>query len=301
MFKISGGFVRFKIPFTFASIDKLKKRSEFFKKFARQKKNSNLEKYLNNSGIELGREEYLAICFKGFFVSFIFLFIVFSTALVLSGIKYALLFSFGLALLFSFFVMFARLVYPKIYDSRREKEVDQNLIPALQDILVQLNSGIPLFSILINISSSDYGALSEEFQKIVKRINAGFSQIDVLEQAGEKNSSQFFRRALWQISNGMRAGGDIAVVIEESIKTLSEEQLIQIQVYGNKLNPTIMFYMLISVIIPALSITFLTIISSLINLPEFVTTLLFIGLFVFVVIIQIMFLGVIKSIRPSLL
>lgn len=293
--------MRFKIPFTFAPLDKLKKRSEFFKKFVKPKNNSSLQKYLRNSNIDVSREEYLAICMRGFFVSLVLLFVISSTILVLLRIGNALIFSLGLALLFSFFILFSRLVYPKIYDSRREREVDQNLIPALQDILVQLNSGIPLFSILINISSSDYGALSEEFQKIVKKINAGFSQIDVLEEAGEKNSSQFFRRALWQISNGMRAGGDIAIVIEESIRTLSEEQLIQIQVYGNKLNPTIMFYMLISVIIPALSITFLTIISSLVGLPQITTTLLFLGLFVFVVIIQIMFLGLIKSIRPSLL
>lgn len=293
--------MKFRIPFTFSSIDKLKKRSEFFKKFVKPKQDTKLQKYLENSNIDLTREEYLSICLGGFFVSFIILFIVFSTTMVLVQIDNPLLLSFGATIVFSLFVFFSRYVYPRIYDSRREKEVDQNLIPALQDVLVQLNSGIPLYSILINISSSDYGALSEEFQKIVKKINAGFSQIDVLEEAGEKNSSQFFRRALWQISNGMRAGGDISIVIEESVKTLSEEQIIQIQVFGNKLNPTIMFYMLISVIIPSLSITFLTIISSLVNLPSFTTTLLFVGLFVFVVVIQVMFLGVIKSIRPSLL
>ena len=62
-----------------------------------------------------------------------------------------------------------------------------------------------------------------------------------------------------------------------------------------------MFYMLSSVILPALAITFLTVISSLINLGQQVTIFMFVGLFVLVVFIQIMFLGVIKSIRPSLL
>ena len=125
--------------------------------------------------------------------------------------------------------------------------------------------------------------------------------MEVLESVGEKNSSLFFRRALWQISNGMRAGGDISIVIEESIRSLNEEQLIQIQIYGNKLNPMIMFYMLVSIIIPALSITFLTIIASLVNLPSIAVTFMFIGLFVFDTIIQVMFLGLVKSIRPSLL
>ena len=168
-------------------------------------------------------------------------------------------------------------------------------------MLIQLNSGIPLFSIMVNISSSDYGELSLEFKKIVKRINSGEPETDVLDSIGEKNSSVFFRRMLWQISNGMRAGSNMNVVIKESISTLSEEQLIQIQNYGNQLNPLVVFYMLISVIIPSLSITFLTILSSMLKIDTKMTTLLFIGIFVSIVLIQIMFIGVIKSKRPSLL
>jgi len=123
----------------------------------------------------------------------------------------------------------------------------------------------------------------------------------VVEEIGDKNPSIYFRRALWQISNGMRAGSDISIVIKDTIKSLNEEQLIQIQNYGNKLNPMIMFYMLSSVILPALAITFLTVITSLVNVSSQTAQLFFFMLFIFVMFIQVMFLGVIKSIRPSLL
>ncbi|MGC9309342.1 MAG: hypothetical protein ACP5D2_01450 [Candidatus Nanoarchaeia archaeon] len=99
----------------------------------------------------------------------------------------------------------------------------------------------------------------------------------------------------------MRAGSDMEVVIRESINSLSEEQLLQIQEYGNKLNPLIMFYMLVSVIMPALAITFLTVLSSMVNMPGNTTKAMFIGLFILVVLVQVMFLGIIKSKRPSLL
>lgn len=293
--------MKFKIPFSFASLDKLKKRSEYFKKFVAQKKNSKLRDMLSGSDIPLTREEYLSICISGFVTSFIVLFILSSTVLYFFGISYALLYAAVISFLFGAFVFFSRSVYPKVYTNRKIKEIERNLIPALEDVLVQLNSGIPLFSILVNISASDYGALSEEFKKVVKKINAGLSDADVLEEVGEKNPSMFFRRALWQVSNGMKSGSDISIIISESIKSLTEEQLLQIQNYGNKLNPMIMFYMLVSVIMPALSITFLTVISSLVNLSAAITQLLFISLFVFVVLIQIVFLGVIKSLRPSLL
>ena len=166
---------------------------------------------------------------------------------------------------------------------------------------IQLNSGIPIYTIMVNISNANYEELSEEFKKMVKKINAGRPQAEVLEQFGEKSPSLFFRRTLWQLSNGLRAGSDLSVVIKSSLNSLSEEQLIQIQNYGNKLNPLVMFYMLITVILPALATTFLTVISSLINLPKTMTALLFISLMVGVVIIQVLFLGVIKSVRPRLL
>ena len=192
-------------------------------------------------------------------------------------------------------------MYPRIYSNIRQRDIERHLLPALSDMHVQLTSGVILFTILVNISSSDYGSLSEEFKKAVKKIHAGFPEGEVLEELGERNPSPFFRRTLWQLSNGMRAGSDIAIIIKENIHSLSEEQVVQIQNYGNKLNPLVMFYMLISVILPALSITFLTVISSIIQLSPAITMMLLFGMFGGVVFLQIMFLGIMKSLRPTLL
>jgi len=293
--------MKFRVPFSTASLEKLTKRSVFFRRFIRAKKESRLKNALAMCDLEIKREEYLAICLQGAVSAFIAVLLVTSFSFVLLKINYAILLSLTAGLFAGGFVFFSRSVYPKVYSNRKQREIETNIIPALQDVLVQLTSGIPLFSILVNISSSDYGALSIEFKKIVRKIVAGVPQTDVLEEIAEKNPSPFFRRALWQISNGMRAGSDISVVIRDSIKFLNEEQLVQIQNYGNKLNPSIMFYMLSTIILPALAITFLTIISSMINLNKFTTMGMFAGLFVFVVVMQVMFLGVIKSIRPSLL
>jgi|SRR3989344_6371647 len=293
--------MRFHIPFTVSGIDKLKKRPHLFNFTLKFDKNSKLQKYLDIVEPKITKSEYLSICLESFLISFIILYIIATTVLVLIGASLPFLLALGIAFIFSFFVFFSQIIYPKVYDSRRVKEIERNLIPALADMLVQLNSGIPLYNILINISASDYGSLSEEFRKAVRKINSGSPEVEVLEELGERNSSLYFKRTLWQLSNGMRAGSDTSIVIEESLKTLNEEQLLQIQNYGNKLNPMIMFYMVISVILPALSVAFLTIISSMINLPQNTTMLLFVGLFFFAILLQIMFLGVIRSIRPSLL
>lgn len=293
--------MRFHIPLTISSIDKLKAKSKFLLPRVKTFKKLKLKEYLKDADIDVSEKEYTAICLRSSLITFAILFVVSNTVLALLKINLFYLLSLGVAFLFSLFVFFSQMVYPRIYVARRQRNIEKNLIPALENLLVQLNSGIPLFSALVNISSSNYGELSMEFKKAVKKINSGFPQEEVLEELAKKNPSPFFRRTLWQISNGMKAGSDMSIVIKDTIKALNEEQLIQIQNYGNKLNPLIVFYMLISVIIPSLSITFLTIISSMINLNRNMAIMMFIGLFVFVVLIQIMFLGMIKSRRPSLL
>ena len=291
----------FKIPFTFSNIERLKKRAKPLIPLFKHKKDSNLAENLRGSDIPVTREEYLAICLRSCLIIFVSCYVLFSTIFFIANIRLFFLIAIPIALAVSAFAFLSQVLYPKVYSSRKEKEIEKNLIPALEDILVQLNSGIPLFTILVNISSSEYGELSSEFKKVVRKINSGMPQIEVLEELGEKNSSIYFRRTLWQISNGMRAGSDISIIIKESIKSLNEEQLIQIQSYGNKLNPIVMFYMLSSVILPALAITFFTIIASLMSLPSPVIKMLMIGLFAVVVFIQIMFIGTIRSLRPTLL
>jgi flagellar protein FlaJ len=292
--------MKFQIPFTLSNIERIKNRAKFFSGFFKHKRNSSLQQYLNNADIRLTREEYMGIVTKAAVFNFITLYVISSTLFFLFNVANFWLFPIGIAILPAIFVASIQLIYPKMYSNRKEKDIERNLIPALEDMLVQLNSGVPLFTILVNISSSEYGELSNEFKKAVRQINSGMPQIEVLEVLGEKNPSLYFRRTLWQISNGMRAGSDISVVIKESIKSLSEEQIIQIQSYGNKLNPLIMFYMLSSVILPALAITFLTIISSLVSLPQVIANLIFLSLFGIVIFVQLMFIGIIKSLRPTL-
>lgn len=256
---------------------------------------------LRQAGIKVDVREYLAMCFASsasFFVviSAVFSFIVFS-----SGLENPVFVGIAVGILFSFFVFIQQISYPKILSRKKIRSLEQNLLPALQNMLIQLNSGVPTFNILVNIASGDYGEVSKEFVFAVKEINAGRHQVEVLEELASNNPSTLFRRAIWQVVNGMKAGSDMSNVINDLINRLSEQQLIQIQNYGGQLSPLAMFYMLVAVIVPSLSVTFIIILSSFISLGEYVTKLMFWGLFVFVVFLQIMFMGIIKSRRPNLL
>ena len=208
--------MEFRIPVTFSGLQKLKKKSKSFLPLAR-KKGSNLSKYFKNIDLDLNGEEYLAICFRNSAIAFVISLIISGLILFLFKIKIFYLLAIVIGILFAIFIFSVQVNYPKVYNTRKQKNIEKNLIPALEDMLVQLNSGIPLFNILVNVSSSGYDELSEEFKKAAKKINVGVPQVEVLEELGEKNSSIFFRRTLWQLSNGMRSGSDISIIMKESI------------------------------------------------------------------------------------
>ncbi len=292
--------MKFRPPFTILGIERLKKRPLMLKFLQKHNRDSKLAYYLDNSEAGIDREHYINFCIINLITTLMIIYVLSTTALVIAGVNGPYILSLGVSFLFGIFVFSTQLFYPKVYFMRKQRNLERNLMPGLEDMLVQLSSGVPLFNIMVNISTSDYGELSVEFRKAVHKINAGIPQIDVLEELGEKNSSVYFRRALWQISNGMKSGNDISTIIKDSLRNLNEEQVVQIQNYGNKLNPLIMFYMLVTIILPALAVTFLTIISSMIGLGKNLTIAMYLGMFGFVVLIQIMFLGIIRSSRPTL-
>lgn len=292
--------MKFKIPFTFSDIEILKRKSKPFLKFAKTK-SARLDNFLRGSEVNIESRQYLSIVYRSVVFALLIGSVIFTSILGVFQIERFYLYGVIAAFMVTGMVFINQMNYPKIFALNKQRNIEKNLISLLQDMLVQLNSGVPLFRIMVNISESDYGDASKEFGKIAKEINSGVSQIEALEKHGKLNTSKYFQRILWQISNGMRSGSDMTKVIEEAIKNLSEEQEIQMQNYGGTLNPLIMFYMLLAVILPSLGVTFLIILSSMLGLESTIVYLMFFGIFGFVVFMQIMFLGVIKSRRPSLL
>jgi len=263
---------------------------------ARQK---NMGLHLSQAEIKLSPKEYIAMSLT----STTLLFLVFSILTTLFMIKYKVSILIGIlgVLILCLFIFTQQMMYPNLTASKRIRNIERNLIPAMQNMLVQLSSGVPLFNVIAAIADADYGGVSQQFKIAVRQINAGRPQIAVLEEIAKNNPSLHFRRALWQVINGMKTGTDMSDVIKLSIDNLSEEQVIQIQRYGSQLNPLAMFYMMIAVVVPALGVTFIMVLSSFLNLTPGGTKLIFWGLLTTVFFFQLMFIGMLKTRRPNLL
>jgi archaeal flagellar protein FlaJ len=296
----------FRVPFSLFPPYVLKKRAHNFLWIGEglEKIFPKMGNTLKQAEVEYTVKEYLSMCFFASLSFFVFSLVFVITGLIvlfLSEIKEALMLGLILSLIITFCVFILQIAYPRIYANRRIKDIEKNLIPALQNILVQLNAGVPLFDIMVNISKSDYGEISREFTKAIKEINGGKSQVEALDEMVALNPSLFFRRAIWQIVNGMKSGADLSNVIKEIIDSLSEEQILEIQKYGSQLNPLAMFYMIIVVILPSLAMTFMIVLSSFISMSDIIIKIMFWGLYGMLVFAQIMFLGLIRSRRPNLL
>ena len=78
---------------------------------------------------------------------------------------------------------------------------------------------------------------------------------------------------------------------------IAHEQLVEIQRYGKKLNSLTLFYMLLAVVVPSLGITMFIVIAGLVSLSIGPSTF-FVFAF-FLLLIELVFLSMFKSIRPN--
>ncbi len=289
-----------KVPFSILPQEKLYTFSKSFRGLAQsiEKKIPFLEVHLKQAESRLSSIDYISMCLTSTLTMFFF-FLAVSLPAIALGASWQMPIIVAVAI--TFFVFMQQLAYPNLIASKRVRKIEQNLLPALQDMHVELNAGVPMFNILVNIANGKYGAVSEEIGKAVKEINAGMDQVEALEVLALRNPSLLFRRSLWQIVNGMKTGADVGGLIEDVMNGISDEQLTQIQRYGGQLSPLALFYMLIAVIAPSLGTTFIIVLSSFVALEAQFVKIIFYGILVLTLFLQFMFMGMIKARRPSLM
>jgi flagellar protein FlaJ len=186
--------------------------------------------------------------------------------------------------------------YPKVKAKRISRELEKDLPYALRHMLIEVRSGISLYEAMVSVSH-DYGEASEEFNRIVKDINGGKPQIKALEDSIVRNPSTMYRRAMWQMINALKSGTDVTSTLETLVDSMVKQQKLQVKRYGKELNPYVLMYLMIAVIVPSLGVTFMIVLSTFtgMGLSNFMFFQILGGLILF----QIFFLNFVKSKRPE--
>ena len=292
-----------KIPFSFFPAKILRKQAKymFFLTKPLEKLFPYLPLTLKQARFRISAKEYLAMCFMSNFFLFAFFLVFLNLVISSTGAENSFFTSLMVTLFLILFIGFQQIAYPKVMINKRVRNIERNLLPAMQNALVQLKSGVPLFNVLAQLSLGGYGEVSKEFLKVVRDVNAGKPSIDALDIVAFENPSPYFRRVIWQLTNRMKTGSDLCETVKEITVHLSAEQIGQIERYGSQLSPLSMFYMVIAIILPSLGLTLLIVMASFMSLSEAGIKGLFWGLYGVGVFVQFMFLGMIKAKRPNLM
>jgi pilus assembly protein TadC len=259
-----------------------------------------LDRQMEHARIDFEPREWGALALFSFATYFSFVACLMFVIMLRTGVALpmAIGISFISGVAVGFMVFFIQMMYPKVFVSRRVKGLEKNLPYALHHMLIHIRSGVPLFSALVSVSKAGHGTLSTEFQRAIVEINTGKSEVSALEAMARENPSIYFRRILWQVVNAMKSGADVGMTLKEIVDNLTAEQKTSIKKYGAELNPLALFYMILVVIFPTLGIIFILVLFSFVGNIAMDIRVILIGILVFIVMVQFIFIGMIKAKRP---
>ncbi len=179
---------------------------------------------------------------------------------------------------------------------KKEIGISREIVFAARFLMIEIESGVPIYNAFINVSRV-YPVVGAYFKSIVDQIDMGTSIEDAINDTIELVPSQDLRKIMWQVLNSIKTGADVSGALNAVLDQIINDQKIEVEEYGRKLNPLAMFYMLMAVILPSLGSTMLIIFASFIGIQMKLPMLLTIaGLLAFM---QFMFYGLIKSARPA--
>lgn len=157
----------------------------------------------------------------------------------------------GGVLAFMFSIVVIR-TQPRRRAAARVCEINRLIPYAMRHMATQLSSGIGLPETMTSISRADYGAISEEFGKVIRDMHAGMSTEEALVAMDERVDSEPLRRATRQVRRTLRTGGDLS----RTLSTLADETAFELRMklrdYTQSLNLITMIYMFASAVIPAM-------------------------------------------------
>ena len=287
-----------KVPLLLMPLSQAKVLAHFFYGIAsRMQKNLKfVTTSLTKLDSDLSPTEYIGLSLLNSLSYFVMLEILIYLVIYRMGVANPLVWALIGAATASSMVFFFCIAYPRWVCNKKVAQMDRDLLFAARHLRIQTTAGVPLFESLVS-ASHGYGVVSDEFKKVVTAVQAGGNLADALEDSAVKNPSYYYSRILWQMSNAVKAGTDIGPVLSDIVEFLSEEQRIEVRNYGAQLNSLAIMYLMVCIIVPTISLIFLMVISSFVEVP--ITDSIFYMILGSLIFVQYMFIGLIESRRPA--
>jgi len=109
----------------------------------------------------------------------------------------------------------AMYIYPRLQADKRRAALEEALPDALHHMAVSIRTGLVLESVIQEISTAEYGVLSDEFAQIVVEMHRGRPLKEALIAFSKRSGSKQVERAMRLLLEGVEAGGPISDVLDE--------------------------------------------------------------------------------------
>jgi len=144
---------------------------------------------------------------------------------------------------------------PKSKVKGRSDQFSREMPFALRHMATQLTSGSGLLETMRSVSNSDYGVLSEEFQRAIMEIERGATVEESFERMNLRIESPGLKKASRQIISTLRTGGNLANTLKIIAEETAREMRMKLKDYIQILNTFTLMFMFGAVIAPVLITT----------------------------------------------
>ncbi|MFQ6050547.1 MAG: type II secretion system F family protein [Candidatus Hydrothermarchaeota archaeon] len=190
-------------------------------------------------------------------------------------------------------------MYPKQVANRRAGEANRAIPFALRHLATQLQSGIGLFESLTSVANAGYGALSEEFGRVILDINRGVPVEEAFERLSQRIPTEGIQKTVRNMIRAMRTGGDLAETLTILADEVGFELRMKLRDYAQTLNTFGLLYMMLSVVAPVMLMATNMAVSTLAGAMVFSTSVLAI-LYLILIPFMLFYFGLfVKKMEPQ--
>ncbi len=205
--------------------------------------------------------------------------------MVTKGNIFNMLIGFGVVISLTPFFYRFWLSYVDVQISKYSRELDADILFVSEYFLVSLESGLPLGNAIENISKLKRPG-GTFFKRIYTEFKTGKSFEEALDEGARFSPSDTMKGLIKRLKDSMTIGVDLRIVLVNFIQDSSDKKLMEVKGFSKKLNPIVMMYLLLGIVLPSLGVTFFILAAAMLNMtPELLKWVLF-GIFLLMFVFQ---------------
>lgn len=144
-------------------------------------------------------------------------------------------------------------VISAVSQSNKEREIDEMFLEFSRNLVESVSAGTPISNSIINLRGKDFGSLTQHVYKLGNQISIGIPLQKALQIFAYDTESKAIKRAVSQISEAERAGGDIGRILESVAESVAEVEKLKKEqksaIYNLVVQGYIIFLVFIAIIL----------------------------------------------------